>query len=331
MQAGKVSVVIPVYNCERYIGDAIRSVQAQTYPAAEIIVVDDGSSDGTRQALQPFAGSIRYLQQHHGGVGAARNLGVAHASGDLIAFLDADDLWLPEKLKLQTGYLREHPDYALVYTDMSMFDEAGILHPSVKQWLGMTLPSGWIFKQLFAETLFAADSVMIRREYLQRVGSFDESLRSGEDYHMWLRLARHYQFGYIDRPLLMYRQHPGMTTRTLGSASALPDGVPWEAVVIEKIVELYPEAVRELGASTVRQRLARTHFFLGCRRLAENDHRQARQSLGRALRYWRWELRYHIFYLASLFTPAQLARLKRLVRKPQLAGPSPQARTGTLG
>lgn len=331
MQPSTVSVIIPVYNCERYIGEAIRSVQAQTFPAFEIIIVDDGSTDETRRALQPFSDSIRYFHQPHSGVGSARNLGLAHSSGDLIAFLDADDLWLPDKLQLQIDFLRQHPDYALVYTDMSMFDEAGVIHESVKQWLGMTLPRGWIFRQLFAETLFAADSVMVRRQCLERVGNFDTSLLSGEDYHMWLRLARRYQFGYIDQPLLMYRQHPGMTTRTLGNANALPNGIPWEAVVIEKIIELYPEIRNELGASTIRKRLARTHFFLACRRMAERNHPQARQSLGRALRYWRWELRYHIFYLASFFPPAQLARLKRLGRGAQLPGPSPQARTGTLG
>ena len=324
-----ISVVIPVFNCERYIGDAIRSVLAQTCPAAEIIVVDDGSSDQTRLALQPFRNSVHYIYQEHAGVGVARNRGVANCSGDLVAFLDADDLWLPDKLQLQLDYLLRHPDYALVYTDMGMFDETGVLQPSVKQWLGMTLPSGWIFRQLFAETLFAADSVLVWRQCLQSMGGFDESLLSGEDYHMWLRLARHYQFGCIDRPLLMYRQHPSMTTRTLGNASALPDGVPWEALVIEKVIQLYPEVMDELGPATVRKRLARTHFFVGCRRLAERDHRQARRSLARALRYCPWQLRYHLLYFASLFTPAQLTALKRLLRRPPLPQPAQQTRTGT--
>src|SRR5690242_5053753 len=110
MERATVSVIIPAYNSERYIADALRSVLAQTYMPQEIIVVDDGSSDGTARALDPFRSTIRYIYQKNRGEPAARNTGMREAKGDYIAFLDADDLWLPEKLDLQMTYLAAHPE-----------------------------------------------------------------------------------------------------------------------------------------------------------------------------------------------------------------------------
>lgn len=318
----RISVVIPVYNCERYIADAVLSVRQQTYPVHEIIVVDDGSTDGTRAALAPHWDSIRYIQRPHEGVAAARNAGIALSSGEFIAFLDADDIWLPEKLQLQVEYFHSHPECALVYTDMKVFDESGILQESVKLWLNLNPPSGWIFPQLFHETLFAADGVMFRKYCLDRVGPFDKSLRCGEDYHMWLRFSRHFRVGYIDKPLVMYRQHPSMTTRSL----AMADGVPWEARVIAKVVELYPEVAEELGARTVRKRLAKPYFYAGGDCLQRGDHRQARRFFAGALRHWPFDRRSVLFYLAACLTPRQLAGIKRLYRRTRLLRSSEQGK-----
>ena len=309
MSRAKVSVVIPLYDCEGYIGEALKSVLAQTYPVHEIIVVDDGSTDGTRRAMEPYMGRITYIHQRKRGVAAARNTGIANASGDFIAFLDADDLWLCEKLQLQMGYLESHPEYALVYSDMKTFDQTGIIHESVKTWLGMSPPSGWIFKELFWETLFAADATVFAKECVDTVGLFDESLEAGEDYHMWLRIARHYQIGYLDKPLTLYRQHAGMTTRRVGKT--LRDGVPWEVAAVTKTLQSYPEATRELGKTMVRKRISRPYYFLGCDRLTQGDHREARRLLARALRYWPNNWNYQIRYLVTFFPPSQVARFKK--------------------
>lgn len=252
MQPPKVSVVIPVYNCERYIGDAIHSVQAQTYPASEIIVVDDGSSDGTAAAVQACSG-VKYLRQQNRGEPAARNLGIQHAAGDLIAFLDGDDLWTPDKLALQIPCLQAHPAWAMIYSDMATFDDQGVIDGSVKERFQITFPQGNIFRQLFQETLFGSGSVVVRKDVFHKVGMFDESLLVGSDYEMWLRIARHFEVGYVDKPLLMYRQHSSMSTLNLGRA--LQHGMPWEAVVLKKVLEGYPAVAAECGRSLVNRRL----------------------------------------------------------------------------
>src|SRR5690349_6589968 len=322
-----ISVIIPVYNCERFIAEAVRSVQEQTYPVHEIIVVDDGSTDNTRAALAGHWPAIQYIGCEHRGVAAARNTGISRSSGEFIAFLDADDVWLPEKLAMQVDYFRAHPECGLVYTDMKLFDGTGILQESVKQWLHMDPPSGWIFPQLFAETLFAADAVMFRKKCLDRVGNFDESLRCGEDYHLWLRFARHFRIGYLDKPLMMYRQHPAMTTRSI----AVPDGVPWESKVIESVLELYPEIKEELGSNQVRKRLAKPYFYSGCVCLQAGDHRQARHFLRHALRRWPWSGRCALLALAACMTPKQLSAAKRLYRR-IVSAPQPEhARRAAAG
>jgi glycosyltransferase involved in cell wall biosynthesis len=313
MDRAKVSAVIPVYNCERYIGEAIESVLTQTYPAHEIVVVDDGSTDGTRRALEPYMGRILYIHQEKRGVAAARNQGIDHASGDYIAFLDADDLWLAEKLQLQMAYLEDHPECDLVYSDMKTFDENGIIQESVKIWLNMSPPSGWIFKELFWETLFAADATVFAKKCIDRVGPFDESLVVGEDYNIWLRMARRFQIGYLDVPLTKYRQHASMTTRRVGRC--LKDGVPWEVIAVKKVLELYPKETSELGESTVRKRISRPYYFLGCDRLKEENHREARKLFACALRYWPTNRDYQMRYLATFFTPSQVSVVKNLYHK----------------
>src|SRR5262249_33405652 len=310
MQKKKVSAIIPVYNCERYIGEAISSVLGQTYPVHEIIVVDDGSGDGTRQALESYGEKIRYIYQAKRGVAAARNNGIIHSSGDFIAFLDADDLWLTNKIALQIAYLENHAQYSLVYSDMKTFDDAGIIQESVKAWLNMSPPSGWVFKELFEETLFAADATLFAKKCVDHVGFFDESLTVGEDYSMWLRMSRYFQSGYLDLPLTKYRQHADMTSRRLGRC--LKNGIPWEVIAVNKVLHLFPEAIGELGKSTVRKRISRPYYFIGCHHLNEGDHRRARHLFMRALLRWPTNWDYQVRYLATFFNPSQFSVIKNL-------------------
>jgi len=308
VRTSSVSVVIPAYNSARYIAQTIESVLKQSYRPFEIIVVDDGSTDDTRSVLEKYRDWIIYIHQENAGEPAARNTGIRQARGDFIAFLDADDLWLPDKLKFQMDYFEKHPEVALVYSDMKLFDETGIVHQSVKEWLGMSPPCGYIFPELFTETLFGSGTVFFRKACVDQVGFFDESFLVGSDYEMWLRMARHFEFGYVDKPLLMYRHHPTMATRGLGKT--LQNGIPWETKVINKILMLYPEAKKELGRAVVRQRLARPFFYLGVSLLDHGDHAKARWLFARSLHQWPWSLRCQLRYIATFLNPSQLSRLK---------------------
>ena len=183
------------------VSEAVRSVLEQTFGDLEVIVVDDGSTDGTREALKPHADKIRYLRQENSGVSAARNRGIAEARGSLIAFLDSDDLWLPAKLKTQVLFFEAFPRSRVCHTD-----EIWIRHGKwVNQRLHHRRLGGWIFEDLCRMSLISPSSVVLRRDLLEEVGGFDESLPAGEDFDLWLRISPVARIDYITRPLLIKR------------------------------------------------------------------------------------------------------------------------------
>ena len=313
MASARITVIIPTFNSERYIVETVESVLAQTYPVHEVIVVDDGSTDATEQLLAGYASRIRYIRQTNGGPPKARNNALAHATGDWIALLDSDDLWVRTKIEQQMLYLEAHPTCGLVYSDMKTFDERGIIEESVKSSRNLTLPSGHIFPQIFDETLFQTSAVLIRRSCFEAVGGFDETLRMGDDYELFLRIARHFELGYVDAPLVLYRQHPTQGTRTWGKQ--LQQGVPWEFVVLKKIVDLYPEIFEELGRHKVRQRLSRPYLGLAYACFAEGDHKNARQLMQEALRHWPTNFGYLRYYMMTFLSPLTLQRLRSAYEK----------------
>jgi glycosyltransferase involved in cell wall biosynthesis len=316
MTSARITAIIPTFNSERYICNTVESVLTQTYPVHEVIVVDDGSTDATEQVLARYAGRIRYIRQTNAGPPVARNTGLAHATGDWVALLDSDDLWVRTKIERQMEYAGAHPACGLVYTDMKTFDETGIIEESVKVSRNLTLSSGYIFPQMFAETLFQTSAVLIRKSCLDAVGGFDESLRMGDDYELFLRIARHFELGYVDAPLVLYRQHPTQGTRTWGKQ--LQQGVPWEFLVLKKIVDLYPQIIEELGSHKVRQRLSRPYVGLAYTCFREGDHYNARQLMREALRQWPTNFGYLRYYVMTFLSPRMLERLRAAYKRSRL-------------
>lgn len=203
-----VSVVIPAYNAEQFIADTVRSVLDQTYQDFEIIVVDDGSRDGTVAALEPFGSRVRLHRQNNAGVARARNAGAQLATGSWIAFLDADDLWLPEKLEKQL-MSSEAP---MTFTDRFNIGDRGDL-PELQSRV-TPMEGGDIFVPLLREGNFITNtSVMIRRELFERLGGFFTGLNGTEDWDLWIRVAERQQIGFIDEPLVKYRFHGGGISR----------------------------------------------------------------------------------------------------------------------
>jgi glycosyltransferase involved in cell wall biosynthesis len=313
MSKATVSVVIPVYNNASYIAAAVQSVLSQTRPADEIIVVDDGSTDGTAKALKQFQSSIRYVHQQNRGEPAARNRGLRESASEFVAFLDGDDLWCENKLELQMKYLKEHPNCALVYSDMSTFDENGVIDASVTKRFRMSMPCGRIFPALFERSLFGSGTVVFRKCCVDTVGYFDEDLLVGSDYEMWLRITRHFDVGAVDHPLLMYRHHATMSTRGIGLR--MRNGIPWEVAVISKILQLYPEVIDELGKSAVKRRMAKPYAGVAYARVRQNDPKNARPLLRKAMAHWPTNSWYWILYGATFLTSAQVAATRKLYRK----------------
>ncbi len=195
-----VSVVIPTFNRRTLVREAVASVCAQRDVACEIIVVDDGSSDGTAAALrEEFGIRIRVLDSANRGVAAARNLGVAASSGDLIAFLDSDDLWLSDKLAAQVAFFISHADAEICQTEEIWMRNGVRVNPCAHQ----RKPSGDIFEPSLRVCLISSSAVVLRRSLFERVGGFDESLPACEDYDLWLRILRDTPVWLIDRPLVI--------------------------------------------------------------------------------------------------------------------------------
>ena len=199
-----VSVVIPTFNSAATLPDAIASVRSQRWSDLEIIVVDDGSTDDTGRVLEELAGpDLRVIRQENAGPAAARNTGIDAARGVWIAFLDADDLWLPGKLCDQFDELDRCPAASFSYSDVLLRFPDGS-HSELKC-RRLELP---LLLELIWGNLFCTATVLVRRDCFETVGFFDTSLRTGEDWDMWLRLAACYEVAYLPRPLTLYRRSP---------------------------------------------------------------------------------------------------------------------------
>jgi len=181
--------------------EAVDSVLRQTYKARELIVVDDGSEDGTLTRISAYGAAVRILSQGRRGVSAARNLGVSWASGDVLAFLDSDDLWHPRKLEHQTAYMAQHPEMEICQSG-EIWIRNGVRVNAKKR---HQKPSGDIFRASLDLCVVSPSTVMMRRRLFDRVGGFDERLRVCEDYDLWLRIARDTPVFLLDRALTTKR------------------------------------------------------------------------------------------------------------------------------
>jgi GT2 family glycosyltransferase len=200
---GLISVIIPTFNRHALVCEAVRSVLAQRGDQAiELIVVDDGSNDETEAALATFADRVRYLWQPNHGVAAARNTGARSSTGEWLAFLDSDDLWLPDKLAAQIAFVRAHPQTRICQTGETWIRN-GV---RVNRCQHHRTPDGNIFLPSLRRCLVSSSAVMMRRDLFDAAGGFDESLPACEDYDLWLRIARDTPVALIDQPLVIKRR-----------------------------------------------------------------------------------------------------------------------------
>lgn len=204
-----VTVVIPSYNCARYLPEAIDSVLAQTYRSIEIIVVDDGSTDNTAEVVAKYGDKIIYIKQENRGLSAARNTGILLSRGKYLVFLDSDDLLLPDMVEVMVRALEEHPECGAAYGGHLIIDEDGSRQSESE----LTKPSGRLFETLMADGLMQVASVMVRRDALSLSGIFDPMLRQIEDRDLWIRLAYYYDFIFVPKHVSAYRSVYGSMSR----------------------------------------------------------------------------------------------------------------------
>lgn len=280
-----VSVIIPTFNRRDHLPIALDSVLAQTYRDYEIIVIDDGSSDDTREILTPYAESIRYFYQENRGIAGARNRGIGESDGAYIALLDSDDYWLPRKLERQIAYLKENPQWGMVATRCSSISADGRFRKQNRPG-----KSGWILTDLFRSNFIRTSSALITRECLDRVGCFDESLPECEEYDLWLRIARHYPIAFINEPLTVYTDNPhGVSTDSLA-------GRLIRLKVLEK--EYLKDCIPH---DLYRKRLARNYHYVGRHYLKRGERVEGKKYLKQALSLNPLDIKNLLHYTLNLF------------------------------
>ncbi|OQX24791.1 MAG: glycosyl transferase [Desulfobacteraceae bacterium IS3] len=197
----RVSVIIPAFNRSRMLKEAVDSVLAQDFTDFELIVTDDGSTDDTPEILQSYQENIIVIRQENKGVSAARNAGIAAASGEYLAFLDSDDLWLPGKLSEQIAFFNSHPDALICQTEEIWIRNGIRVNPKLKH----RKLSGMIFEPSLHLCLVSPSAVMIKRRLFETVGLFDESLPACEDYDLWLRISCKYPIFLTEKAMIIKR------------------------------------------------------------------------------------------------------------------------------
>jgi len=207
----QISVIIPAYNAERTIRETIESVQRQTFLDFELIVINDGSKDRTVELVQSIQDErLKIFSYENGGLPVARNRGISRATGEFIAFLDADDLWTPDKLELQLTALKQHPEAGVAYSwtcfmDVNEQGEAVSFLPSPQY----SFEGNVYEKLLVSDFIHSGSNTLIRRQAIASAGEFDPTLKSCEDWDYWLRLATRWHFVVVLKHQIFYRRTPG--------------------------------------------------------------------------------------------------------------------------
>lgn len=305
----KVSVIIPTFNCARYITKAIESVLNQTYKDFEIIVMDDGSTDNTRELLLKYIseGKIKYYFQNNKGQSAARNTAIKLSHGDLIALLDADDIWFPEKLKLQVNYFLDHTDVAMVHSNISIGTNDSIITPDLP--IIKRHRSFSIFEELYLGNFVNISTVVLRRESLNVAGLFDEGLRKAEDYDLWLRVAANFKVGYQDVVTGVYRIHNDNSSRdTIGMNIGVLN-------VLKKMKNLYSEHVSKIPREKINDRYLRLNWSIGYEYFCKYDLVNARKYFLNALRFEKTSIPIYIYILSTYLNAKMIGRIRIIKRK----------------
>jgi glycosyltransferase involved in cell wall biosynthesis len=313
-----ISVIIPTYNFGEFISNAINSVLCQTYKNIEIILIDDGSTDDTTQIATQFGNKICYIKTDHIGTAHARNVGMRAATGKYIAFMDADDTYLPYKLELQSEFMECYPEVGMVFTDWSSVDDSGtiledrhlrsyhriydrkgwnyedifsisgkfdsnILHEPIRYYIGN------LFKYVIQDPIMPSPTIMIRKDILPITGLQNEAYRVAQDYEFTVRICKFYQTAFLEVPTYLYRYHPKQVSMHLQS---------WSKEKIETALEIHRVFLQavldwayadkeyyEANTSDVNLRLAELYHVIGEINLEHGASRKARQCFKQALSF----------------------------------------------
>lgn len=322
MQSPSVSVIVASHNYGHFIRDAVDSVLGQSCQDFELIVVDDGSSDGTADLLRPYLDRITFVQREHLGHTAARQEGTALSRGRYICYLDADDIYMPEKLGLQLAFLDGHPELDFVFSDFCEFQGDRVLRESFMATLSHfhrvpfrqegthRIFTGPLFDAYLRENFILPGTMMVRRDYVSRVGVFRETVRARVLYGKLLFTIDDAHVAYADRVLVKRRRHKDNVSRR---------AEVWNPASIEIHRELLAKHSSRLNwrqRLRVRVRIARSHWHLGRMAAEDSNFREARGHFRRSLSAWPLQRPSYAGWLATVIPRRRLLRSLGKLRWP---------------
>ena len=311
----RVSVVIPTYNRQEFLADAINSVLSQTIKPFEIIVIDDGSTDASEDVLKKYGDQIKLIRQENSGVSVARNVGIKAAHGSLIAFLDSDDMWLPGKLERELEFFERDLNLALVHSDVFLVSDNVRTRPRA----GRERFSGSCYAEFFSESpaFPILSTVIVRASALRRVGYFDERLRTSEDIDLWLRVSRAHLFAFITEPLVLRRIHGQNLTSDMAKFFAT------DLIVYEKAMSEDPGVLRLVGRSPYFKRLGVSAYLAGYWTYKRGNDTLARRFLLKSIYYAKWNAKTWILLFWTIVPKVLrtwMLRLRDLMKRSQISG-----------
>lgn len=284
-----VSAIVATYNGERFVGETLQSLLDQKRPPIEVVVCDDGSSDGTLDVVRSFGDAVTLIEQPNAGVSAARNHAASKATGDVLAFVDQDDLWEPERLEVQLDQLARRPELGLVYADSWIIDGEGQVQGRRRDHLPYA--EGHVFGALCETNFIPIETLSIPTAIFRELGGFDERARYVEDWEICLRIARSYPIGFHPEPLGRYRIHGENLSYNMEAILAE------YASILEDLPQRIPdltEAERDQAARVLRRRCGELAWYAVKRRdRAETERWLARarpirpRSLGTKIAFFR--------------------------------------------
>jgi len=290
----KVSVIIPTHNRAQFLRLAVESVIGQTFQDFDIVVVDDGSKDNTEEVVRSFGDDrVKYIRHDAArGGSAARNTGITNSSSKYVAFLDDDDEWMPEKLEIQVDLLEKSPlKLGAVYTGHLVVDSdgGGIL----REWIPKR--RGYIYNDMFMKNwIGTASSLLVRRDCFDRAGLFDESLPSFQDYDLWIRISREFDFEYVDKPLVKYRIHGNKIWTNL---EALNKGM-------ELMLKKYG------GSPEFKKNYSNYYLGLGVNYCYKGNAKKGREAFLKGIKLYPFEIRHYFNLFLSIFGSTTFTKLK---------------------